>query len=80
MDENAVNDENAADRPLPDARHVPLMTLVHEGTGLDQVHIRYEHDLVIPEQHLTVQNSRQATTYPGRSGSEGRPAGWPTRW
>ena len=28
--------ENVADRPLPDARHVPLMTLVHEGTGLDR--------------------------------------------
>jgi hypothetical protein len=28
--------ENVADRPLPDARNVPLMTLVHEGTGLDR--------------------------------------------
>jgi hypothetical protein len=28
--------ENVADRPLPDARHVPLMTLVHDGTGLDR--------------------------------------------
>jgi hypothetical protein len=28
--------ENVADRPLPDIRKVPLMTLVHEGTGLDR--------------------------------------------
>jgi hypothetical protein len=28
--------ENVADRPLPDARNVPLMTLVNDGTGLDR--------------------------------------------
>jgi hypothetical protein len=28
--------ENVADRLLPDTRNVPLMDLVHEGTGLDR--------------------------------------------
>jgi hypothetical protein len=28
--------ENVADRPLPDVRNVPLMTLVHEGIALDR--------------------------------------------
>jgi hypothetical protein len=28
--------ENVADRPLPDARNVPLVDLAHGGTGLDR--------------------------------------------
>ena len=28
--------ENVADRPLPDVRHVLLMTLVYEGTEFDR--------------------------------------------